>query len=776
MKKIIKLFLCLLMLVSFTNITKVLGEEDYVSVDDVVENFSKTNFMEALLIQARRENPDAELKLNYDKDNHKIEILDDDDSVLLTFVYTDEVISLFGTAPETADDVDLGLILGQTIYFQNMVYAVFDTMGYSDKDVEINDEEIDINEEFFNEYGVLFETEDYEFEDEDGSVSGSYIKELRVSLNKEKIANLIEEFGVDRPDYVAMTQLQKPEVTVTKKGSILILNWDEDDNADKFIVYRTDKKGGTYKKVAKVTTNRYVDRNVTYGKTYYYKVRAIGLGEKKYSNEVKYKLVPLKVTNVKLSAIKANSIKVSYDKQSESGYSIERSTNNKTWTVVKTITKNSTLSFNNTGLKANTKYYYRVRAYKTVSGKKVYGAYSDVVMAKTLLDKPTVTIKENTYQSLKLTISAVKGASYYMIYRSDEEKGEYVFVDSTDKTSFVDSGLGFNETYYYKVRACNADNKCGSYSSVISAKVKIKTPSIKLESSADVPMTIKVSGLNETDGYLVFRSTDNSRFTRIADVSSDSSTYRDLTAKKNVTYYYKVKTYIYWNDKQKYSGFSAVKSLKNLYNKTVVATKEALSPVEFDGVYKKGNVILKLQSITEEKNSADFAIGNAGAMYVLQYVDGKLFYEDEYETVTIQRTTTNGVKVTGVSNDKDGVYEGLREYHFDEFFQDMFGGAELETKYNGKFMSDGHEEINLLQYNEDGVHLVGAVKENEKLDLYLGINGEKATTMEDGIIHEVVVNDGVLTYKQFEGEEEIYSKVLTKQPDLTEFEIAQIFL
>ncbi len=773
MKKIFKLFLCLLMLVSFTNITKVLGEEDYVSVDDVVENFSKTNFMEALLIQARRENPDAELKLNYDKDNHKIEILDDDDSVLLTFVYTDEVISLFGTAPKTADDVDLGLILGQTIYFQNMVYAVFDTMGYSDKDVEINDEEIDINEEFFNEYGVLFETEDYEFED--GSVSGSYIKELRVSLNKEKIANLIEEFGVDRPDYVAMTQLQKPEVTVTKKGSILILNWDEDDNADKFIVYRTDKKGGTYKKVAKVTTNRYVDRNVTYGKTYYYQVRAIGLGEKKYSNEVKYKLVPLKVTNVKLSAVKANSIKVSYDKQSESGYSIERSTNNKTWTVVKTITKNSTLSFNNTGLKANTKYYYRVRAYKTVSGKKVYGAYSDVVMARTLLDKPTVTIKENTYQSLKLTISAVKGASYYMIYRSDEEKGEYVFVDSTDKTSFVDSGLGFNETYYYKVRACNADNKCGSYSSVISAKVKIKTPSIKLDTGSKVPLTIKVSGLNETDGYLIYRSTDNENWSKIAELNSDQATYVDMTAKKNKAYYYKVRTYVYWNDARKFSRYSAVKSIKNLYSSQTGTVKDVIDQNEFSGVYKRGNIILKIQALSDKKVVADFANGNAGAVYYLEFIDGKLHFEDEYESVTIQKTTTNGVKVTGSGEGSDGFYDGIREYTFDEFYNDNFSGAYLDTKYNGNFHSEGNEEMNLLQINEDTIFLKGVIKGNVKLDLVLFIEGDKATTTEDGITYEVTITDGVLTYKEIENEEEKYAMNLNSIGALSEYNLAVLF-
>jgi len=48
----------------------------------------------------------------------------------------------------------------------------------------------------------------------------------------------------------------------------------------------------------------------------------------------------------------------------------------KTENIVKVVKGNKKVSYINTKLKKNKKYYYKVRAYRTVKGKKVYGAFS----------------------------------------------------------------------------------------------------------------------------------------------------------------------------------------------------------------------------------------------------------------------------------------------------------------------------------------------------------------------------------------------------------------
>ena len=60
-----------------------------------------------------------------------------------------------------------------------------------------------------------------------------------------------------------------------------------------------------------------------------------------------------------------------------SGYEIYMKTGSKgKYKLVKTIKKGKTVSYTKTKLKKKTKYYFKVRSFKSVSGKKVYGAYS----------------------------------------------------------------------------------------------------------------------------------------------------------------------------------------------------------------------------------------------------------------------------------------------------------------------------------------------------------------------------------------------------------------
>ncbi|MDO5520837.1 MAG: CAP domain-containing protein [bacterium] len=63
-----------------------------------------------------------------------------------------------------------------------------------------------------------------------------------------------------------------------------------------------------------------------------------------------------------------------------SGYQLYRSTKkDKSYKCIKTIKGGSTIRFVDHGVKAKKIYYYKVRAYRTVKGKKVYSSYSTVV-------------------------------------------------------------------------------------------------------------------------------------------------------------------------------------------------------------------------------------------------------------------------------------------------------------------------------------------------------------------------------------------------------------
>ena len=59
------------------------------------------------------------------------------------------------------------------------------------------------------------------------------------------------------------------------------------------------------------------------------------------------------------------------------GYQIYRATKKSgKFKKIKTVKGNRVVKYTNTKLKKNKKYYYKVRAYRTVKGKKAYGAFS----------------------------------------------------------------------------------------------------------------------------------------------------------------------------------------------------------------------------------------------------------------------------------------------------------------------------------------------------------------------------------------------------------------
>lgn len=191
------------------------------------------------------------------------------------------------------------------------------------------------------------------------------------------------------------------------------------------------------------------------------------------------KEAPEKVKNVKASSKSYNSIKITWNKAAGAdGYKIYRATSKSgKYSAIKTVTSASTLSYTNTGLTTGKTYYYKVRAYTTINGSKVYGSYSSVVSAKPSLSKPSLYLSAGSKKAY-IKWSKISGASGYEIYRASSKKGYYSkikTITSGKTTSYTNSKLTRKKTYYYKVRAyryVSGKKVYSSYSSVKYVKVK----------------------------------------------------------------------------------------------------------------------------------------------------------------------------------------------------------------------------------------------------------------------------------------------------------------
>lgn len=193
------------------------------------------------------------------------------------------------------------------------------------------------------------------------------------------------------------------------------LSWDKVDGASGYQIYRATKKSGKYSRIATVSAEKteYINTKLTCGKTYYYKLRAYQVknGKKvysKYSTKISCYAKPNKVknVNVKFTVGGVCTYDLDWDKVSgASGYQLQYKPGNGEWSnyereyndfmkrwenTYPDEYKGSKYLYNVKYIKYGTKAYwalgysedsysFRVRAYKTVNGKKVFGLYSEPV-------------------------------------------------------------------------------------------------------------------------------------------------------------------------------------------------------------------------------------------------------------------------------------------------------------------------------------------------------------------------------------------------------------
>ncbi len=221
---------------------------------------------------------------------------------------------------------------------------------------------------------------------------------------------------------------------------------------------------------------------LTTGKRYYYKVRAyIGGtdGEKIYGEFSEIVSGKPKLDTPAISMAQTqdyNAVKLTYGKVSgASGYVIYRSQKKDSgFKKIGTVKKGKTTEFTDKKCKTGIKYYYKVRAYRTVDGKKKYSGYSEVISAKTKLNTPKLrSVTVTSGDTALLVWKKVSGASGYYIYRCETKKGKYKRVLSVKSGSTVQAYVGGQEngkTYYYKVRAYRTVDKKKKYSSYSNIK------------------------------------------------------------------------------------------------------------------------------------------------------------------------------------------------------------------------------------------------------------------------------------------------------------------
>ena len=337
------------------------------------------------------------------------------------------------------------------------------------------------------------------------------------------------------------------------------LKWNAVTGAAKYEVYRARSLNGDYIKYSTVTGTSYT--NISYienGNTYYYKVRALGsdgtAGAWSSIVSVTYRaastgtLPAPTVTGgndaqgrptLKWNAVTGAAKYEVYRARSQSGDYIKYSTVTGT-----SYTNTSYIEDGNT-------YYYKVRALKSDG---TAGAWSSIVSvtyraASTgTLSAPTVTGGNDAQGRPTLTWKAVSGAAKYEVYRARSRSGEYIKYSTVTGTSYTNTSYIENgNTYYYKVRALDANGTAGAWSSIVSVTYRaastgtLPAPTVTGGNDSQGRPTLKWKAVSGAAKYEVYRSYSRdgsySKYSTQTSTGYTNSSY--LTS--GTTYYYKVR-------------------------------------------------------------------------------------------------------------------------------------------------------------------------------------------------------------------------------------------
>ena len=233
-------------------------------------------------------------------------------------------------------------------------------------------------------------------------------------------------------------------------------------------------------------------------------------------------------------------------------YRIYRSTSKGSgYSLLGTVTATS---YTNTGAKAGTTYYYRVKACNDAG----LSPYSNVVSGKvkSVTPKPAAPVVKigNSASSGKpmLTWNAVSGATSYKVYRATSQNGTYSLLGTVTATSYTNTGAKAGVTYYYKVKAVNSAGE-SAYSNVVSGKTTVTTLTMGHSASSGKPQ-LTWKAVSGAASYRVYRATTKNGAYSVINTTK-ALTYTNVGAALGTTYYYKVEAL---NAAGKSMGFSAV--------------------------------------------------------------------------------------------------------------------------------------------------------------------------------------------------------------------------
>lgn len=258
-------------------------------------------------------------------------------------------------------------------------------------------------------------------------------------------------------------------------ATTLTISWNTSADATTYALSRSVTSNGTYTEVYSGTATTYNDTGLTPETDYYYMVTAANsVGSSSASAAVigstTILTAPATPANLTVSNATGSTLDISWDASPDAtSYTLQYANSTELPLSYTTIHTGSETSYTHSGLTAGTTYYYIVYASNTAGNSSTTAAAEGTTTAPSIPGTPAnLTVSNPTSSTLDISWDASAGATSYSLSRSTASNGTYTTVYTGANTSYSDTGLSENITYYYKVSASN-EGGASSESNAVSA-------------------------------------------------------------------------------------------------------------------------------------------------------------------------------------------------------------------------------------------------------------------------------------------------------------------
>jgi hypothetical protein len=250
------------------------------------------------------------------------------------------------------------------------------------------------------------------------------------------------------------------------------LLWSDNSNNESSYEVERSPNGVSFSLIASLPANAtgYSDGGLAAGSTWSYRVRAVnGAGGSGYSNTASATTTqptpPSAPSGLGATAASTSQINLGWtdNADNETGYDVERSTDGSNFSLVTTLSADAT-SYSDIGRAAGTTYWYRVRAVNAAGN----SGYSNTASATTPQPTPPAApsgLGAAAAGSDRIDLSWSDNANDETSFEVERSTDGSNFSPLTSRpanvSSYSDTGLQPNTTYWYRVRATNSVGASG---------------------------------------------------------------------------------------------------------------------------------------------------------------------------------------------------------------------------------------------------------------------------------------------------------------------------